>query len=68
MSTQSICFKLNLSESVIDGAELVHETIEAYNCLQLCRRLKCHGRPVGEEKKDLVASLECLFLLITKKN
>ena len=67
MSPEPIFVKFNLSESVIDGAELVHKTIEAHNCLQLRRRLKCHGRPVGGNKKDLVERLESLCLSITSK-
>ena len=66
MSPEPIFVKFNLSESVIDCAELVHKIIEAHNCLQLRRWLKCHGRPVGGNK-DLVEGLECLFLSITSK-
>ena len=64
MSPEPIFVKFNLSESVIDGAELMHKTIEAHNCLQLRRWLKFH---VGGNKKDLVEGLECLFLSITSK-
>ena len=67
MSTQPILKKLNLSEFVKDGNELIYEMIEVNNCLQLRRCLKCHGRPVGANTTDSVERLECLFLFITKK-
>lgn len=48
---------VQLNEKLIDGASLVHPTVEAHNCVQLRRWLKCHGRPQGGNKAELVERL-----------
>lgn len=49
---------IQLNEKLIDGASLVFPSVEAHNCVQLKRWLKCHGRPQGGKKAELVERLE----------
>ncbi|XP_044597969.1 uncharacterized protein LOC123274428 [Cotesia glomerata] len=43
-----------LLEKTIDGASLIYDSVEAHNCEQLKRWLKCHGRPQKGKKSELI--------------
>ncbi|XP_044597562.1 uncharacterized protein LOC123274130 isoform X1 [Cotesia glomerata] len=43
-----------LLEKTIDGASLIYDSVEAHNCEQLERWLKCHGRPQKGKKSELI--------------
>ncbi|GBP68685.1 hypothetical protein EVAR_42476_1 [Eumeta japonica] len=45
-----------LLEETVDGASLIYDSIEAHNCEQLKRWLKCHGRPQNGKKNELIES------------
>lgn len=46
-----------LLEKTIDGASLIYDSVEAHNCEQLKRWLKCHGRPQKGKKSELIERL-----------
>ena len=42
--------KNKLIDKTFDGASLIYDSVEAHNCEQLKRLLKCHGRPQKGKK------------------
>lgn len=54
-------------EEVVDGASLVYSSVEAHNCEQLKRWLKCHGRSQKGKKSELIERLGINTCLLSKK-
>lgn len=55
-----------LLEKTIDGASLIYDSVEAHNCEQLKRWLKCHGRPQKGKKSELIERLDIDICLLSK--
>ena len=56
-----------LLEKIVDGASLIYNSFEAYNCDQLKRWLQCHGRPQKGKKSELIERLYINNCLQCKK-
>ncbi|GBP34019.1 hypothetical protein EVAR_24935_1 [Eumeta japonica] len=52
-----------LLEETVDGASLIYDSIEAHNCEQLKRWLKCHGRSQKVKKNELMERTDHMFLI-----